>query len=390
MQTTHDIIIVGGGMVGLTLACMLAEQTTLSIAVLEEKISAPAPHRVSAISFASQKIFSSINVWEAIQHQGASPFRKMMVWDAAGKGEIHFDSSDVAQPLLGHIIENDVIQTALKNQLMQYPSVEMLVPVKPVNLIQHNDAIELVTDEGRVLKARLAIAADGANSWLRKQVGIDVERFDYQQHAIVATVQTVLPHHETARQVFLSTGPLAFLPLMEKQTSSIVWSLPNDEAARLMNVEINDFQHELTQAFDSRLGEVVSVGQRFMFPLSRQKASTYIGQRIALVGDAAHAIHPLAGQGVNMGLQDVASLMEIILKDIQSQKNIASLSSLRAYERWRKADNLMMFKGVDGIQALFASDKNLTQNIRSLGLNTVNNIQWIKNIFTRHAMGIKF
>ena len=356
---THDIIIVGGGMVGMALACMLAKRTTLSIAVLEaRKHSLSSSPRVSAIALSSQKIFQSLQVWDDIRHKGVSPFRKIIAWDAAEKGEIVFDSNEMAESLLGYIIDNNLIQTALENKARHSSQIEIVSPVLLTDVITYEDAVECITDDGRIFKAKLAVAADGANSWLRKKVGIAIEKLDYHQHAIVATVQTALPHHETARQIFLTTGPLAFLPLSEKNTSSIVWSLPDEEATRLMNLSAEDFQQELAQAFEYRLGDVVNIEQRYIFPLSRQKTSSYIKDRIALVGDAAHTVHPLAGQGANMGLLDAASLTDVIVDAMLHHRDFSGRSTLRAYERWRKADNLMMFAGVDMLKNLFASDKN--------------------------------
>lgn len=394
MQTTsHDIIIVGGGMVGLALANMLTRQTSLSIAVIEAGSHSPSwsathhHHRVSAIAISSQRIFQALKIWDDIQQQRISPFRQIMVWDAAAQGEILFNSNEIAEPLLGYIIENNLIQMVLENKIKDYPHVERIAPVKLTHLIEHENGIELIADDGRVFKTKLAVAADGASSWLRTQAHIDIDKLDYQQQAIVAAVHTALPHHETARQVFLESGPLAFLPLAQENLSSIVWSVPVDEATRLMSLEEQDFQHELASAFEYRLGDVVKVEKRYVFPLARQQAKTYVKSRIALVGDAAHTIHPLAGQGVNMGLLDAASLADVIVEAIKTNRDFSGYSNLRRYERWRKADNVTMMLGVDIIKSLFASEKKSIQNMRSLGLNATNRIKWIKNCFARHAVG---
>jgi 2-octaprenylphenol hydroxylase len=385
---THDIIIIGGGMVGMALACMLAKRTSLSILVLEAKQHSSSS-RVSAIALSSQKIFQSLQVWSDIRDKGVSPFRKIIAWDAAEKGEIVFDSHEMAESLLGYIIENNVIQTSLENKARQSAQIDIISPVLLTDVIVHEDAVECIADDGRIFKAKLAVAADGANSWLRKKAGIDIEKLDYHQHAMVTTVRTALPHDETARQIFLGTGPLAFLPLSERHTSSIVWSLPDEEATRLMNLSAEDFQQALASAFEYRLGDVVAVEQRYLFPLSRQKTSRYIKDRVVLVGDAAHTVHPLAGQGVNMGLLDAASLVDVIADAILHHRDFSGKSVLRAYERWRKADNLMMFTGVDVIKALFASDKKPVQHMRSWGLNRVNSIRCLKNIFVAHAVGVR-
>ena len=378
----YDIIIVGGGIAGLTLACLLAQKTSLSIAVLEAK-SKVSSNRVSAIALSSTKIFESLCVWKEIVGD-ASPFREIIAWDSAQKGEINFKANEIAESVLGYIIENNVIHDALEKKAKS-SQIEIISPVKLINMIEHDDGIELLAEDGRIFKTKLAIAADGANSWLRNQAGISVEKCNYHQHAIVATVKTALPHHEIACQIFLESGPLAFLPLMDSHTSSIVWSLADDEAKRLMNLPAEEFQHQLAKAFEYRLGDVVGVDERYGFPLSSQRTEKYVKSHIALVGDAAHTVHPLAGQGLNMGLLDVKNLVEVIEKALLKQRDFSSLATLRAYERSRKADNFLMMSGIDIIKTLFASDKKSIQHLRSFGLNSVNQIKWLKNIFTQHA-----
>lgn len=390
---SYDIIIVGGGMTGLALACMLAQKTSLTIAVLESQSHSSSwsashyHHRVSAIALSSQRILRSLRVWDDISRQRVSPFRQILVWDAAGHGEIRFNSNEIAEPLLGHIIENNLIQSVLEAKVRQYSNVEIIAPVKLEKLIENENGIELIADDERVYKTRLAVAADGANSWLRKQAKINIKKFDYQQDAIVAAVHTALPHHETASQVFLATGPLAFLPLQEECTSSIVWSLPVNKANELMAMEAQDFQQALAQAFEYRLGDILKIEQRHVFPLSRQNTEEYVKPGIALIGDAAHTVHPLAGQGINIGLLDAASLADVLCDAIKNNRDFASYTNLRRYERWRKADNLTMLAGVDMIKNLFASEKKSIQTMRSLGLNATHRMKWIKNCFARHAVG---
>jgi 2-octaprenylphenol hydroxylase len=393
MQNSHDIIIVGGGMVGLALACMLAQKTSLSIAILEVQSQQHVwsadnyHHRVSAIALSSQRIFQSLNVWNNIRDKRVSPFTKIQVWDAEGQGEIEFDSKEIAEPLLGYIIENHLIQSVLEDKIKQYPHVEMISPVKLTQVIENENGIELVTDTGEKFKTKLVIAADGANSWLRTQVGIHVERHDYHQEAIVATVQTALAHHRVARQVFLNTGPLAFLPLAAEKLSSIVWSVPVKEAQRLMALEDKNFSTALTQAFEYRLGDIVKIEKRYAFSLYKQHAHHYIKPHVALVGDAAHTLHPLAGQGVNIGLLDAASLAEVVMDAIAHRRDFSSHVNLRRYERWRKADNYNLLTGVDLLKQLFASEHQAIQLIRSCGTNLTNRMHWIKNYFMRHAVG---
>lgn len=382
---SYDIIIVGGGMVGLSLACMLAQKSSLSIAILEAKPSSSIwhteqyHHRVSAIALSSQRIFQAIGIWDEMRAKRVSRFNKIQVWDAAVQGEINFDCKEIAEANLGYIIENNLIQSLLEERVRQHPHIDIITPV---TLTQYTEK-ELITESGQVYTANLIVAADGANSWLRTQAGIEIKRDDYEQEGIVTTVQTELPHQQTARQVFLETGPLAFLPLSDAHQSSIVWSVPSTDAKRLMILSAEDFQHELARAFEYRLGDVIASEKRFHFPLYKQQAKHYVKPHLALVGDAAHTIHPLAGQGVNMGLLDAASLTDIVMESIAQRRDI----NLRAYERWRKADNLALMTGVDAIKCLFASDKKTIQQARSLGLNMVNRARWIKNYFSRHAVG---
>jgi 2-octaprenylphenol hydroxylase len=391
--SSYDIIIVGGGMVGLTLASVLAEQTALSIAVLEAKNQtftfSPQhySHRVSAITLSSQRIFEFLQIWRNIQKKRVSPFTQIDVWDAQTSGEIQFRSQDIAESLLGYIIENNIIQEVLEEKIKQFAQVEYISPVTLKAFSQTENGVQLVLDDDRLLQAKLAVAADGANSWLRSKAGIQVERYDYEQEAIVATVTTERAHEQIARQVFLETGPLAHLPLAMDHLSSIVWSLPSKQAKELLALDENHFGQKLGQAFSHRLGNILEVKERYLFPLYKQKAHAYVSSRVVLVGDAAHTIHPLAGQGVNMGLLDAASLAQVIVDAIKERRDIANHAVLRRYERWRKADNLFLLAGVDAIKHLFASKHKSIELIRSFGLNATNRTQWIKNLFTRHAVG---
>ncbi len=394
MTKHYDIIIVGAGMVGASLACGLAEEAeNLSIAVIDAK----APDfdwdkdsydmRVSAITRASQTLFKNIGVWEKIVEQRVSPYRDMFVWDAGGKGEIHFDSADMGEADLGHIVENRVIVKALHQRMEELSSITLLCPEQIKSINFNDDKTELTIKSKTKLSANLVVAADGTRSWVRQQADIAVKGWDFDQAALVTTVKTELYHKDTAWQRFLNTGPLAFLPLTDGY-SSIVWSTSPDEAKRLTEISESEFALALAQAFENKLGKIESVAGRAVFPLRLFETLNYVKPRLALVGDAAHTIHPLAGQGVNLGLADVASLITTIVEAINDKKDIGDLKVLRRYERWRRADNRSMLVAMDGLKRLFGSELSAVKSLRSLGLNVTNRITPLKNLIMQQAMGL--
>ena len=394
-QIHFDIIIVGAGMVGATLACGLAEEAEqLKIGLID----ANEPNfdwdnksydmRVSAITRASQTLFKNIGVWEKIVEQRVSPYRDMFVWDAGGKGELHFDSADMGEADLGHIIENRVIVKALHQRIGELPQIELLCPARLEKIDFNKDKTNLTLDDKTELSASLVVAADGTRSWVRQQADIAVKGWDFDQAALVTTVKTEKYHQDTAWQRFLKTGPLAFLPLTEGY-SSIVWSTSPDEAKRLTEISKAEFAVELEQAFESKLGKIESVADRAVFPLRLFETLNYIKPRLALVGDAAHTIHPLAGQGVNLGLADVESLITVIVDALNNKKDIGELKILRRYERWRRADNRSMLVAMDGLKRLFGSELSAVKDLRSLGLNITNKITPLKNLIMQQAMGLK-
>jgi 2-octaprenylphenol hydroxylase len=251
-----------------------------------------------------------------------------------------------------------------------------------------DEAVRLELNNGEVLQTRLLVGADGARSWVREQCGIAVTSTDYHQRAVVATVRTEQPHRDTAWQRFLPGGPLAFLPLPEGYCS-IVWSTTPEHADALLAMDETAFCAALTDAFAARLGKVQSAVGRAAFPLSAQHAGRYVQPRIALVGDAAHTIHPLAGQGVNLGFADSAALAEVLIAALQKRQDIGSLGVLRRYERWRKGENLLMLEVMTGFQKLFGSELTAVRQARNLGLNLVQRLMPVKNLIIRRAMGLQ-
>ncbi len=390
--TDCDIVIVGGGMVGATLAALLAD-SGLRIAVIEHAqppLDWPADSvdlRVSALTAASERMFAALGVWPGMVTLGVSPFREMRVWDAAGSGEIGFDCADIGEPRLGHIVENRVTQRALFEHLRECAGIRLHCPASIERLAADDDGIEVGLDDGATLRARLVVAADGAGSRTRALAGIEVRGWSYDQKAVVANVSTALPHRATAWQRFLPDGPLAFLPLRDGRCS-IVWSTRPGHADQLLAAEPAVFHEELATAFAHRLGPVIASGPRGAFPLRLQYATRYIAPRIALIGDAAHAIHPLAGQGVNLGLLDAAALAEV-LRDAQDHgRDIGATAVLRRYERWRKGDNVAMMLAMDGFKRLFGASAPPLRVMRNLGLSLTDRALPVKNLIIRHAMGL--
>jgi 2-polyprenylphenol 6-hydroxylase len=360
MKFDYDILIVGGGAVGLTLACALRDPRL--------KVGLIAAHhtvdrRVSAITRASQHIFESLGVWEDIFAQGVSPYQKMQVWEANGGPSLAFDCDELGETNLGYIIENRVIQSA----------------VGATHASPNVTSIDASNTDWKILSARLIIGADGANSQVREHADIPLNTQDYGQHALVATVHTELPHQMTARQIFLPSGPLAFLPLLDPHTCSIVWSTAPAHAKALLEMEPEAFKTILSEAFEHRLGAINGISERVTFPLCMRHARQYVKPGIALVGDAAHTIHPLAGQGMNLGLLDAACLAEVLLEAVDKNRDIASLSTLRRYERWRRGHNTAMIAAMQGF---------LMPVLRQPGLHLAHHLPVMRRVLMRHAMGL--
>lgn len=393
-KTDYDLIIAGGGMVGSALACALG-RNDLRIALLEgatlERIrpGADLDIRVSAIGRAAQRIFAAVGAWDSMTAWRVSPFRDMRVWDATGFGQIHFDSASIGEPLLGWIIENRVIQFALLERARQLPAVDLLCPAALETAQPAGETTWRVRlQDGRAFTTRLLVGADGAQSKVRQLADIDTGGWGYDQKAVVANVRTAEPHRETAWQRFLPTGPLAFLPLHDGRCS-IVWSTTPERADSLLALDEYDFGRALGEAFERRLGSITRVGARGAFPLRLQHARCYVKPGLALIGDAAHVVHPLAGQGVNLGLLDAATLAEVISDAVAERREIGSLKVLRRYERWRKGDNLLMLGAMDGFKRLFGASLPPVRLLRNIGLNLTDAAGPIKNLIARRAMGLE-
>ncbi len=401
---TFDLVIIGGGMVGASLALSLAD-SGLKIAVVDQQSLSPAPSddttpyaaRVSALTEASVNLFQQLGAWPLMQSQRVCPYSKMYVWDAEGTGDIAFDADEINHSHLGHIVENDVIRSALLDRLSQ-TGIELFSGQSSIDC-QLNDELHTVTlgdatpqkKFQKKLQAKLLIATDGAESGLRKQAGIPSSQRDYLHHAVVTTVETEAYHQDTAWQVFLDTGPLAFLPLPSREGRhycSIVWSLIPDQAQRVLGLEDEAFCSELERALECRLGKVVNADDRYCFPLKQRHSRQYHRNRVVVAGDSAHTIHPLAGQGVNLGLQDVMALSEEISRAVSRGDDFAADYILNRYERRRMGSNLLMMKSMEGLQNLFAADDIGIRWLRNTGLKVTNRFSFVKKQLIRQAMGL--
>ncbi|WP_207061599.1 UbiH/UbiF/VisC/COQ6 family ubiquinone biosynthesis hydroxylase [Motiliproteus sp. SC1-56] len=397
MQQT-DIAIVGGGMVGLTLACALGD-SGLEVVVADPQ-TPPATEaplgesaydaRVSALTAASEQILRNLGAWETMAALRVCPYREMEVWDGEGTGRLHFSAASVHQPQLGHIVENRVTLAGLHRAFQRHDNLSWRGGAALAALsVAENGRRVLTFDDGSQLAARLVVAADGARSRTRELAGLPVHAWDYQHHAIVATVRTEQPLHATAWQRFTEDGPLAFLPLAggEGRNASIVWSTSPDHARELMALGDAAFCAELQDAFEHRLGSISKPSPRHCFPLTQRHAPSYLAEHLALAGDAAHSIHPLAGQGVNLGLLDAAVLAEEIRAAHELGIDFADPSRLRRYQRRRQGDNLRMMAMMAALRHLYGRVPPPLQWLRNRGMGAVNRLAPLKHYLAMQAMG---
>ena len=422
-----DILIVGGGMVGLTLALAIRKQSSLTVAIAEpspiSELNTLPEVRVSAINIASYNIFNNLDVWPLIQNQRIQAYQHMHVWDKGGYGQLDFNLDDTQENVssnqsaqLGWIIENKVIRNALWQKAMADEGItfftdeiisnigigesEVFVNFGPkVREISEIRGIGKTEEASSVAPSlpiitKLVVGADGANSWVRKQMDMAMSFRDYDHHAIGATVRCSQGHQNTAWQVFLPTGPLAFLPLFQKDLCSIVWSTSPQEAERLTQLSAVDFGKELTAASDGKLGRIHLESECTSYPLTMRLVQDFVKERIVLVGDAAHTIHPLAGQGVNLGLLDAVALAQTLVEPIKEHPELAPINwlnnkSLKSYARWRKSDATEMVAAMEAIKQAFSPQNEPSKLIRGIGLSILNNFKPIKNAMIKRALGFK-
>jgi 2-octaprenylphenol hydroxylase len=401
MKPDFDLLVIGGGMVGACLAALAANDPELShlrIALLEPnpptKPSAGADIdlRVSAISRGSQRILESIGAWSHIPPEHVSAYSEMTVWDARGRprgaASLHFSAAETSEPSLGAIVENRRIQWAIYESPAMRKRVTLLRAELSGLEVGVEDAFVTLAD-GRRVGAELIAGADGAESLSRKLAGIETRGWEYDQRAFVTHVRTEHAHERTAWQRFLPSGPIAFLPLADGR-SSVVWTTTPDHAQSLVTCEPQQLARELADALGGVLGEVSVAGPRGQFPLRLTHAVQYCKPRFVLVGDAAHAVHPLAGQGVNLGFLDCAALVQTLSSELAAGSNPSDLGEtrvLRRYERWRKSENALALGMIDGLNRLFSNSSVLLGLARQVGLSAVNRSALAKRFFIGRAMG---
>lgn len=390
-HTDYDIVIVGAGIVGLTLACHLQNQG-LRIAIIDKGTSNIASNPTSslrfiAITLASQHSLEELNVWQRLNKKQCAPFRCMQVWESGQTAQLFFDSADIGEVCLGYILKNSDLEQALyaqakaDNELIWF-SLDTLLDMQ-----MEENRVLISLASGTEMSTRLLVGADGDLSKVRQLADIHIKATDYAQRALIATVETEWAHDQIARQIFLANGPLAFLPLKNAHACSIVWSNTLEEVQRLESMNDESFCEELTRVFEQCLGQVISTSSRLSYPLKTQEAERYIKSGVALIGDAAHTIHPLAGQGANLGMADAQCLAKVILAANQKQRSIGAYHTLRRYERERRFHNRLMMGSVDGIKHLFAATNPVLQKTRQYGLGLINKTVCLKNIIARYAMG---
>lgn len=385
-----DIAIVGGGMVGSTLALALGLEG-FRVVVVEAREPGMEDGwtgfdiRVSAVTRASQRIFQALGTWQAMERRRVLAYREMFVWEDDDRTSVHFDSAEIGEPDLGHIIENRVILAALHEALSGLDTVSWRCPARVVTLDTGTQGASLWLEDGDEVRANLVVGADGARSRIRDLACINLDDESYGHDALVATVRTEGLHRDTAWQRFLPDGPLAFLPLPEGH-SSVVWSAPPGRVKRLLVLSDEDFNRELTDAFQERLGAVVWSGARAAHPLRSRHAWQYVKPRLALVGDAAHTVHPLAGQGLNLGLLDAASLAQT-LTDARGE-DPGDYRILRGYERDRRGHNRLVQAAMGAFKHLFTNPFPPLVSARGVGLYLTDHAPRVKDLFMRQALGL--
>ena len=391
---TCEIAIVGGGMVGLTLGLALAQAGFDTVVTEEsdgkvEKLPA-FDGRASAIAYGSQRLLAALGVWPAMA-PNAAPIQDIVVSDGkiqrgASPLFLHFDRREIGEAPLGHIVENRHFRAALADTAGQHPKLRVLYSAQVQSLAQSSSDRVLQLTDGRRVAAKLVVGADGRNSIVRQQAEIKVIAWRYPQTGIVATVTHSRPHEGVAQEYFLPAGPFAILPLTGNR-SSLVWTEHARLAPAMLALDEDSFRDQVARRFGPYLGPITVSGRRWSYPLSLHLARDYVQERLALIGDAAHGIHPIAGQGLNLGLRDVAALAQVLVDAARQGEDIGSIGVLARYERWRRFDTVALAAATDLLNRLFSNDLGPLRLARDLGLALAGAIGPARRFFMREAGG---
>lgn len=388
-KAEFDVLVIGGGMVGAVLSVAL-DQAGFRVGLVEAErppaFDATGDYdlRVSAISPASRTLLENLELWPNIAQARISPYRGMRVWDAGGRALLEFEHTALGLPELGHIVENNLIVDSAWATL---GGVQVFCPAKLSDVVVHPSHAEAVLDDDTRITASLIVGAEGAGSPVRHYAGIRTTGWAYGQRCTVGSVTTELAHQAIAWQRFLPTGPVAFLPLADGRCS-LAWHADDALARELAELDDEIFCKRLTQASGGVLGEVQAIGKHAAFALRLMHADEYVRPRIALAGDAAHVLHPMAGQGVNLGMLDVAVLTQVLERGRKAGRDLGDITLLKRYQRARKTDNLMMMAATDGIKRLFGTDTPLFARLRDRGMAAAENLAPLKQIMIRQAAGL--
>jgi len=394
MKFTYDIVIIGGGMVGASLACALGG-TGLRVAVIEAvpltaSTQPSYDDRTVALAYGSRRIFEGMGVWGDIARLGATPIEKIHISDRGRFGFTHLSCTDAGLEALGYVVENRVLGAALLARLQSLPDVTWLCPATMEGLVFESDSAVVRVRQGDAvseLRARLVVAADGADSVVRAAIGIGYTRTEYGQSAVVTTVTISQPHNNTAYERFTDTGPLAFLPMSENRMA-VVWSVRTAEVDSLLDWSDLEFLARLQERFGDRLGPLTRLGRRRAYPLMLTRVGEHVRPRLALIGNAAHTVHPVAGQGFNLGLRDVAALSEVIMQARRDGRDIGDAAVLSRYADWRKRDNQVTSVFTNSLVRIFSNNFLPLAVARNLGLIAVDLVPPLKRRLVRITSGL--
>ena len=401
-NTDYDLIIIGGGLVGASLACALSE-SSLRIAIIEafpfksdDSEYQPAfDARSVALSYTSKQVFEGMGLWSSINTLGVAPIKKIHISDRGHAGITRLNAEDENVEALGYVVETRVIGKALFKALNKQKNVTLIAPAKLKNFELSLDSASAIIEhngESKTLTAKLLVAADGGDSVVRRLSGVRIKQRNYEQSAVIANVATDQPHNNRAFERFTDSGPLALLPMAatenEANRYSLVWTINSSEQVDMMSWDDETFLTKLKERFGERAGQFINVSPRHVYPLSLMRAKEHVRERLAIIGNAAHSLHPVAGQGFNLGLRDVAALSQVIIDaDRNGNKDIGLLTTLQTYADWRRRDHIQTAMATDSLVRIFSNNFLPLAALRNLGLLVVDIVPPLKKVFARHAMG---